>query len=177
MLVWNSLTHHNQPPASVFAIEMFLDIQPYTRHSACNSSVVSQTSLGFLSESPRSPSTAPRHYKQEICKCPVDTFGGICSRALRARMTGRALFMACLSNCMQPPMSPWLRPWTDLTRSWRKLCNALRVACLQRPSARSAYPNGRTMPMPAVVREAQGSSGSVNGHLLVGGWPRQSFER
>jgi hypothetical protein len=59
---------------------------------------------------------------QKICKCLVDTFGDICSRALRARMTGRALFKACLSNCMQPPMSLWLRPWTDLTRSWRKPC-------------------------------------------------------
>lgn len=43
---------------------IFADLQPYTKHSVCNSSAVSQTSLGFLSEPPRSPSMAPRHYRR-----------------------------------------------------------------------------------------------------------------
>jgi hypothetical protein len=99
---------------------------------------------------------------QKICKCPVDIcLRDICSRTRRAKSTGRALFKAGLSNCMQPPMSLHTVAKT-LDGSHSVMAKALPcVACPPVrprwkvsahgliPSARSACRNGQTMPMPA----------------------------
>jgi hypothetical protein len=159
---------------------IFSNIQPHTNHSAGLQISRCITNLSGFSLGVATLAQCCASALQKICKCLVDTFGDICSRALRARMTGRALFKACLSNyCMQPPMSPWLRPWTDPTRSWRKPCAAMPcvLGVLARPLCTfgvSKRPNDANA---NASRCAGGSTSSVNGHLLVGGWPRQSFAR
>lgn len=53
----NLLVQHDQPLLSMPAIDVFTLPAVYsTELPACHSSVISQTSLGFLSDSPRSPS-------------------------------------------------------------------------------------------------------------------------
>jgi hypothetical protein len=166
------------PASGLFAIDVF---NPPAMNLAFGlqlfRSITILTGFSLGPATPLSPSLAPR--QQKICKCPVDTFGDICSRALRAKSTGRALFKVRLSaNCYAAPdvtAAKTVESWTDLTRSWRKALQMQCVACLQGPSARSAYPTADSCQcLPFVTREAVCS---VNGRLFVGGWPRWFLTR